>query len=84
VTCDPEREDVDGENACAAHEICLPEGLCADEMSARSSCRRECKRDSQCRDNYVCKEVGTDGVYLAPSAEDRTLGGGTSICVFDG
>jgi hypothetical protein len=95
VACDPIREDQwtedpsdpEGElrepfDDCAPHEICLPEGLCADESSSRTSCRRECKRDSQCRDGYFCKRVGQDGVYRTPSpGNNLSLESETQICV---
>jgi hypothetical protein len=78
LVCDPELEDlVDDESGelvsdCDPDEICLPEGLCADEISARTSCRFECKKDSDCRDNYHCVETGAHGIYLAPD-EGETL-----------
>lgn len=48
---------------CDAHEVCLPEGLCADLLSVRTSCRKECKSDTNCRDGYECRESGSNGVY---------------------
>jgi len=50
---------------CLPNEICLPEGLCADELSTRTSCRASCKRDSDCRDGYSCRWTGAQGVYQA-------------------
>jgi hypothetical protein len=58
-TCPP-RDD------CEARQVCLPEGLCADEITARTSCRRKCSNDDDCRDGYECVETGTQGVYRAP------------------
>lgn len=82
VACDPEREDIEaGFDACRSHEICVPEGLCADELASRSSCRLECKRDRDCRDGYECRPLGQDGMYQAPSPDVPELGGGASICV---
>jgi hypothetical protein len=91
VACDPEREDratVDenGEllpplDDCSAHEICLPEGLCADELNARTSCRRECKRNRDCRDGYRCVETGWGGVYQAPDLDDPSNDSETKICM---
>ena len=67
---DPEGEPVlppDGEpvacNDCQAHEVCLPEGLCADLLSVRTSCRKECRSNTQCRDGYECRSSGSNGVY---------------------
>jgi hypothetical protein len=82
TTCDPEQEDlVDGINACSPQDLCLPEGLCADELTARSSCRLECTKDSDCRSNYECRPLGQDGMYRAPDPDTPQLGGGKSICV---
>ena len=50
-------------NDCQAHEVCLPEGLCADLLSVRTSCRKECRSDAQCRDGYECRSSGSNGVY---------------------
>ncbi len=97
VACDPEREDVaiagdtdgcvDGTcpplDDCAPNEVCLPEGVCADEISARTSCRRECKRDSQCRDGYRCLPTGQSGVYWAPTPDDPRSSDITKICMPD-
>lgn len=82
VACDPAREDraveveVDGEpivypplDNCDAREVCLPEGLCADEITARTSCRRRCSDDGDCRDGYECIRTGTRGVYGAPDLD---------------
>ncbi len=80
VACDPEREDkaavaADGTvlpplDACLPHEVCLGEGLCADEVSARTSCRRACKSDRDCRGGYTCRLTGSGGVYQTPDAND--------------
>ena len=80
VACDPEREDkaamaADGTilpplDACLPHEVCLGEGLCADEVSARTSCRRACKSDRDCRGGYTCRLTGSGGVYQTPAAND--------------
>ena len=87
VACDPDLEDVygaDGEverNDCQPHEICMPEGLCGDELRARTSCRRKCDSDSDCRSNYQCKRTGSEGVYVAPDPDDPTLLRSAKICV---
>ena len=89
VACDPEAEDLaeDPTNPdhlvddCDPDEICLPEGLCADEITARTSCRLECKKDSDCRGNYRCTEIGSDGVYVAPDPDDPTKFQTAKICV---
>lgn len=87
IACDPEREDIDVDDNgvpiddCAPNEVCLHEGLCADEITARTSCRLECKRDGDCRDNYHCVEIGTDGVYVAPDPDDPTKYATAKICV---
>lgn len=52
-------------NRCTDQELCLPEGLCADLLSARISCRKECNSDRGCRDGYECRETGSNGVYVA-------------------
>jgi hypothetical protein len=51
---------------CEPHEVCLPEGLCADELTARTSCRRKCGEDDDCRNGYECVRTGARGVYRAP------------------
>lgn len=74
VACDPEREDrrpPDDEigdsiyNRCTDQELCLPEGLCADILSVRTTCRKECKSDRNCREGYECRATGSNGVYVA-------------------
>lgn len=84
VACDPLTEDQgddQGTDACESNEVCLPEGLCADEIRARTSCRRTCDSDSDCRDNYHCVSTGIDGVYVAPDPEDPTVQHTANICV---
>ncbi|TPV92510.1 MAG: hypothetical protein B7733_25445 [Myxococcales bacterium FL481] len=84
VTCDPEKEDQDGgPNDCAPNEICLREGLCADQVSARSSCRLECSGNGDCRPGYRCQQTDVDGVYVMPNPDDPTAVKITSICVPD-
>jgi hypothetical protein len=87
VACDPDLEDVpsfqgiDGRDDCAPHEVCLGEGLCASEIQARTSCRRSCRRDSDCRDNYQCVPTGINGIYVAPDPDDPTRQHSANICV---
>ncbi len=88
VACDPECEDMSSSECeaevsdqCTPDEVCLPEGLCADEIRARTSCRRKCDRDSDCRDNYKCVETGVDGIYVAPNPDDPTRQYTSRICV---
>jgi hypothetical protein len=87
VSCEPDLEDVSsfeglaGRDDCLPHEVCLPEGLCADEVRARTSCRRQCNRDSDCRDNYECVSTGAGGVYMTPDPADPTRQLTDSICV---
>jgi hypothetical protein len=89
VSCDPEREDLpmssDGETVvqddCAPNEVCLPEGLCAAEIRARTSCRLECDDDRDCRSNYQCVSTGIGGLYVAPDPEDPTIQRTAKICV---
>lgn len=83
VACDPDREDRavegDGEGCadgvcpprddCDPLEVCLPEGLCADEITARTSCRRRCKDDGDCRNGYECIRTGSRGIYPAPDLD---------------
>ncbi len=86
IACDPDLEDqsIDqssGRDDCEPNEVCLPEGLCADEIRARTSCRRECNTDSNCRDNYQCVSTGLDGIYVAPDPDDPTKQTIAKICV---
>ena len=92
VSCDPSREDVALEDPdipgeflpafddCNPAEVCLPEGLCADELSARTSCRRRCKRDRDCRGGYECVRVGDSGVYRADDPDDPTAIKTVRVC----
>lgn len=87
IACEPDLEDVpsleggDARDDCLPHEVCLPEGLCADEVRARTSCRRTCNKDSDCRDNYECLPTGAGGVYMAPDPDDPTRPLSENICV---
>lgn len=54
---------------CRANEVCLPEGLCADEITARTSCRKRCKDDGDCRAGYECVRTGARGIYHAPDLD---------------
>lgn len=56
-------------DSCEPREVCLPEGLCADEITARTSCRRRCKNDGDCREGYECIRTGSRGVYAAPDLD---------------
>lgn len=90
VACDPEREDKavvasDGTvleplNACLPHEVCLGEGLCADEVSARTTCRRSCKNSGDCRGGYTCRLTGSDGVYQQTDADNPANDSQVKIC----
>lgn len=90
VSCDPQREDIaveaaDGSvlpplNACLSHEVCLQEGLCADEVSARTTCRRKCSSDRDCRGGYKCALTGSGGVYHTPDPNDPSNLGQIRIC----
>lgn len=90
VACDPEREDkatfaADGSvlpplDACLPHEVCLGEGLCADEVSARTTCRRSCKSDRDCRSGYTCRLTGSGGIYQTPAADDPDNNRQVKIC----
>lgn len=86
IACDPELEDMstdmqEGRDDCLNDEVCLPEGLCADEIRARTSCRLECKWDGDCRSNYQCVGTGLDGIYVAPDPDDPTKMNTAKICV---
>jgi len=72
-TCPP-RDD------CGANEVCLPEGLCADEVTARTSCRRKCSSDRDCRNGYECLLTGTHGIYRAPDLNDYGNPSNVLIC----
>ena len=80
VACDPATEDRTTDD-CDPNEICLPEGLCADVGTARATCRRECKRDSTCRDGYECRDTGSAGVYVSRDPTMPTAAAETSICM---
>jgi hypothetical protein len=67
VPCDPSREDL----AVA----------CADEITARTSCRRECKNNGDCRSGYSCRRTGQDGVYLAPDLDHPASQEQVKICM---
>lgn len=73
-TCPP-RDD------CEAREVCLPEGLCADEITARTSCRRKCSSDNDCRNGYECVLTGSQGVYRAPDIDDPNNPANVHICM---
>ena len=84
-TCDPD-DDCPGlppENNCAANEICLPEGLCADQVYARTSCRKNCDDSGDCRAGYRCQRTGQLGIYRAPDPDAPTSDKQTKICVPD-
>lgn len=68
-------------NDCQASEICLPEGLCADVLSARTSCRKRCRTDRKCRDGYECRSTGSNGVYPVSSPEHPFGAEDVSICM---
>lgn len=68
-------------NDCSASEICLPEGLCADVLSARTSCRKRCRNDRKCRDGYECRSTGSNGVYPVSSPDHPFGAEDTSICM---
>lgn len=90
VACDPDREDIsiagpDGTalpplNSCLPHEVCLGEGLCADEVSARTTCRVKCGDDGDCRSGYECRRTGSQGVYRQTDPDDATNTAQVDIC----
>lgn len=67
-------------NDCQPNEICLDEGLCADEITARTSCRRKCKNNGDCRAGYECRRTGSDGVYRVFDPDDPTDDSQIGIC----
>lgn len=73
LTCPPR-------NDCQPNEVCLPEGLCADEITSRTSCRRKCKNDGECRAGYECRRTGSDGVYRVFDPDDPTDDSQIGIC----
>lgn len=73
-TCPP-RDD------CQANEVCLPEGLCADELTARTSCRRKCSGNDDCRAGYECVLTGSQGVYHAPDIDEPNDPSDVRICM---
>jgi hypothetical protein len=91
VSCDPEREDravsaPDGatlppRDDCLPHEVCLAEGLCADEVSARTTCRAKCSKHGDCRGGYECRLTGSRGIYHTPDPRDPTNDGQIRICM---
>lgn len=68
-------------NECGSNEVCLREGLCADEITARTSCRRKCSSDRDCRAGYECLLTGSHGVYRAPDLDDPQNPSDVRICV---
>ncbi|MEM9459938.1 MAG: hypothetical protein AAGF11_37530 [Myxococcota bacterium] len=68
-------------NDCGTNEVCLPEGLCADEITARTSCRRKCSRNRDCRNGYACQLTGTEGIYRAPDLDDPDNPSNVRICM---
>ena len=68
---------------CEPSEICLPEGMCASQLSARTSCRRACKNGDDCRPGYQCARTGEAGIYRAPDPDKPALTGQGRICVPD-
>ena len=90
VACNPQREDratfgPDGETLppednCMPNEVCLAEGLCADEVTARTSCRRKCSDNGDCRSGYECTRTGAGGIYRAPNLDNPTNRKETKIC----
>jgi hypothetical protein len=66
---------------CSAGEVCLPEGLCADEVTARTSCRRKCSSNRDCREGYECLLTGAQGVYRAPDIDDPGNPSNVRICM---
>ncbi len=67
-------------NECNPNEVCLPEGLCADEITARTTCRRKCKNDGECRPGYECRRTGSDGVYRVFDPDNPTDDSQIGIC----
>jgi hypothetical protein len=43
---------------CAAHEVCLPSGLCAPRSSEHRRCLLRCDNNGDCRDEYECRPSG--------------------------
>jgi hypothetical protein len=68
---------------CQHNEVCLSEGLCADEVTARTSCRKKCDDSGDCRPGYRCQRTGKLGIYRAPDPDDPTSTRQTRICVPD-
>lgn len=68
-------------NDCSGDEICLPEGLCADVLSARTSCRKRCRSGAQCRDGYECRPTGSNGVYPVSSPDSPFGADDVKICM---
>ncbi len=68
-------------NDCSSSEVCLPEGLCADEITARTSCRRKCSSNRNCRNGYECLLTGIQGVYRAPDLGDPGNPSNVRICM---
>jgi hypothetical protein len=81
ATMPPEGETIPPRDDCLAHEVCLPEGLCADEVSARTSCRRKCSEASDCRGGYECRITGSNGIYHTPDPRNPNNDGQIRICM---
>ena len=41
-----------------------------DEITARTSCRRKCSSNRDCRSGYECLLTGSEGIYRAPDVDD--------------
>ncbi len=68
-------------NDCDVSEVCLPEGLCVDEITARTSCRRKCSSNRDCRNGYECLLTGSQGIYRAPDVDDPGNPSNVRICM---
>ncbi|MCA9714832.1 MAG: hypothetical protein KC468_09115, partial [Myxococcales bacterium] len=66
---------------CLPTERCLDEGLCANANTTRTSCRKACSDDADCREGYQCRQTGANGIYAVPSVDDPTERRQESICV---
>ncbi len=76
--CDPATEDVvdpklTKSNSCTVDEICLSSGFCALRTYETRFCMKSCDADSDCRDGYDCRKIGTRGAEAMPDPAQTGL-----------
>ncbi len=67
---------------CSVDDICLPEGICVPRTSERRYCARKCSDNGDCRDEYECREAGSNGAIALVA--DPTTSAPVRFCVASG